>query len=449
VLHAFNLLRNGGNTSPQRSFRLAHQIKPFNVATVTIAFRFILPVAFVAMDFIAHGGPLRQEVYVWQRAWMPSVREAVAERATNFSEVAVLQAEVSWKEKMPQVARVAVDFLTLAKAHRPAGLVLRVGGFGGALSEDKPAVNFLAELAASLVAEARTDQIEPAELQIDFDCPESKLDDYRAWLAVVQQRVKPLPVTITALPSWLDSPAFAKLASASGNYILQVHSLTRPVDTNTPFTLCDPVAAKRAVARAGEIGVPFRVAMPTYTYLVAFNSAGKLSGISAEAPALNWPAGTQLREMSADPLAMGSLVRYWNTNRPAAMRGVIWYRLPVAVDNLNWRWPTLAAIVAAREPRESFHAQARRVEAGLVEISLVNDGELDISSGLAVEARWSDARLVAGDGLRGFELVEQNVSAAKFQNQSSPFRLPAGEKQTVGWLRLDPDREVQVEVKKD
>jgi hypothetical protein len=28
---------------------------------------------------------------------------------------------------------------------------------------------------------------------------------------------------------------------------------------------------------------------------------------------------------------LGALVRTWTTNRPAAMRGVIWYRLPVAV----------------------------------------------------------------------------------------------------------------------
>jgi hypothetical protein len=415
---------------------------------VTVAIRFILPLALVVANFAARGEPLPSEVYVWQRAWTPPVREAVAEHATNFSEIVVLQAEVSWKEKIPQVARVVVDFSSLAKVHRPVGLVLRVGAFGGALSENKPAVNFLAELAASLIAEARTNLVEPAELQIDFDCAESKLDDYRAWLAVVQQRVAPLPVTITALPSWLDSPAFAKLAAASTNYILQVHSLTRPTDINLPFTLCDPAAAKRAVAQAGKIGVPFRVALPTYTYIVAFNSAGKFFGISAEAPRANWPDGTQLREMSADPLAMSSLMQNWNTNRPAAMREIIWYRLPVAVDNLNWRWPTLGAIIAGRVPQEKFQAAARRVEPGLVEISLENTGELDIPSRLAVEVRWSDARLVAGDGLRDFELAEQNVSAARFQNQSSQFRLPAGEKQIVGWLRFDQDCEVQVEAKK-
>jgi hypothetical protein len=220
------------------------------------------------------------------------------------------------------------------------------------------------------------------------------------------------------------------------------------VDISTPFTLCDPVLARKAVARAGEIGVPFRVALPTYTYIVAFGADGKFIGLSAETGRSNWPEGTQLRAMSADPLVMSALANDWATNRPPALGGLIWYRFPVPVDNLNWRWPTLDAIVAAREPRGSFHAVARRVEAGLVEISLVNDGDLDISSRLAVEARWTGARLIAGDGLRGFELADQNSSAATFQTQLSNFRLPAGETQVVGWLRFDQDREVQLEVKK-
>jgi hypothetical protein len=208
------------------------------------------------------------------------------------------------------------------------------------------------------------------------------------------------------------------------------------------------VAAQRAVERAGKFAVPFRVALPTYGYVIAFDHGGKFAGLSAEGPNKRWPEDAQLREVRADPMEMARLVQTWATNHPAAMRGIIWYRLPVTVDNLNWRWPTLGAIVAGRKPRESFHADACRVESGLVEISLVNDGELDISSRLAVEVRWSDARLVAGDGLRDFELAEENVSDARFQNQSSQYRLPAGEKQIVGWLRLSEDREVQVEIKK-
>ena len=120
----------------------------------------------------------------------------------------------------------------------------------------------------------------------------------------------------------------------------------------------------------------------------------------------------------------------------------------MATDNLNWRWATLSAILLARSPRENWRVEPRRVEAGLVEISLVNDGELDISSRLAVEVRWAAARLVAGDGPGGFDLAEQSASAARFQTKSQPAHVRAGERPTLGWLRFNRDCEVQCEVKK-
>jgi hypothetical protein len=69
---------------------------------------------------------------------------------------------------------------------------------------------------------------------------------------------------------------------------------------------------------------------------------------------------------------------------------------------LNWRWPTFSAILPSRIPRKSVRVETHRVEPGLTQIGLINDGELDISSRLAVTTRWSGARLVAGDGLHGF-----------------------------------------------
>ena len=436
-------------------------------------------------------GPLSHEVYVWQRAWTEPVRNAVAQHATNFSEVCVLKAEVSWKDKKPQVVRVSPDYATLARTQRPIGIALRIGPYPGpfagapgnfglrgqakrdpalALASQEPTnskapsplrsagavqdatgeaiTRFLCDLAASLVTEARSNHVNLSELQIDFDCAESKLAGYRVWVEEIQQRVAPLPVTITALPSWLNSRAFKRLAAVATNYVLQVHSVTRPRSFDAPFTLCDPRAAQRAVERAGRIGVPFRVALPTYGYLLAFDGGGKFIGLSAEGARPNWPTNAQLREVSSDPLELAALVQNWTARRPAAMRGVIWYRLPTIVDNFNWRWPTLGAIVAARVPREVLRVHTRRVESGLVEISLANEGELDISSRLAVEVRWSDARLVAGDSLRDFELAESGASAARFQTRSQPGRLRAGETLVLGWLRFNRDCEVQCELKK-
>jgi hypothetical protein len=373
----------------------------------------------------------------------------LAQHATNFESVVVLAAEVTWRGGEPVVARVPLDYAALADAKTRAGLALRIGPWPGPFASNDPPAVFLTSLAGALVAEARAKGVVPSELQIDFDCAASKLDGYRVWVQAIRRKVAPTPVAITALPSWLNEKSFPALAAATDGYVLQVHSLEKPANLNAPFTLCDPEAARRAVEQAGKIGAPFRVALPTYGYLLAFDAAGRFAGLSAEGPDRNWPAGAQLREARTDPVAMAQLVAAWNASHPAAMRGIIWYRLPVEGDTLNLRWPTLAAMMAGRIPRANARAESHRVEAGLVEISLVNDGELDLSSRLAVEVRWQNARLVAGDASSGFDLVDGGPSTVQFQTMSKTHRLPAGDTQVIGWLRLSEEREVQVEIIKN
>jgi len=228
--------------------------------------------------------------------------------------------------------------------------------------------------------------------------------------------------------------------------VLQVHSLERPKSLDRAFALFDQSAARRAVSKAAELGLRFRVALPTYGYIVAFDDGGRFIGLSAEGPSKSWPANARLREVRADPLEIAQLLENWSSNPPAALEAILWYRLPISGDILNWRWPTLNAMLQARIPRKSVRAESHRVEPGLSEISLVNDGELDISSRLAVQTRWSGARLMAGDGLHGFKLADQGASSARFEVGVRPYRLPAGERYVIGWLRLSEDREVQVEM---
>jgi hypothetical protein len=390
---------------------------------------------------------LPQEVYVWQRAWTPAVRESVAEYGGAFSNVVALAAEVSWRHGKPEVVRVPLDFDALVLTKRPIGLALRIGPFSGPFTTNDAVAKMLCSLASSVVSEARTNQINLSELQLDFDCADSKLTGYRLWVETIRRQIAPVPLTITTLPSWLKQPGFRELVAASDGYVLQVHSLEKPKSFDTPFTLCDPKIALAAVEKASSLGVPFRVALPTYGYLIAFATNGQFVGLSAEGPAKSWPVNAKLREVRSDPVEMAKLVQKIAAKPPPNLHGILWYRLPTIVDNLNWRWPTLDAIVNAQLPHENVRTQWRRVEAGLVEINLVNEGELDISSRLAVEIRWQDARLVAGDGLRGFELVEGDASTARLTTRSQPLRLAAGEQRTIGWLRFNRDVEVQLEIK--
>jgi hypothetical protein len=372
----------------------------------------------------------------------------VREHGTAFSNIVALAAEVNWNKGKPQIVHVPLDLGTLASIKKPVGLALRIGPFSGSFATNDSVADLLSSLASSLVFQAKSNKIDLSELQLDFDCAESKLDGYRMWVEMIRKRIAPVALTITALPSWLKQSAFPKLIAATDGYILQVHSLEKPKAFDLPFTLCDTNAALAAALKASGFGVPFRVALPTYGYLVAFASNGQFVGLSAEGPARNWPASAKLREVRSNPLEIAALAQNLASNRLPMLRGLIWYRLPTIVDNLNWRWPTLGAIVALQLPHESVRAQSRRVEAGLVQISLVNDGELDISSRLAVGIHWQDARLVAGDGLRGFELVEGEPFTAKFQTGTQASRLFAGEARTIGWLRFNKDVEVQLELEK-
>ena len=65
---------------------------------------------------------------------------------------------------------------------------------------------------------------------------------------------------------------------------------------------------------------------------------------------LAWPPGTRTIEFSTNSDDTATLVKEWLSARPAELKEIIWYRIPVATDQRNWRWPTLTAIMAGRKP---------------------------------------------------------------------------------------------------
>jgi len=76
------------------------------------------------------------DVYIWQRAWTDRVREAVVEHGSNFTELVVLNAEVSWKGRVPRAVKMPLDFSALQKSGRRIGLALRIGAYAGPFRAD-------------------------------------------------------------------------------------------------------------------------------------------------------------------------------------------------------------------------------------------------------------------------------------------------------------------------
>jgi hypothetical protein len=379
------------------------------------------------------------------------VREAVGQ-GRNLGGFVVLAAEVDLSRLPPRVTKAGYDAAVLRDSGPPVGLAIRIGSFsrgGGRFRAEPGQIGFLAGLAREMVTEARERGIEPVELQLDYDCPESRLGEYPALVRAVGEAVAPVPVVLTALPTWLPhEEKLRNLLEAADGWVLQVHSFQPPVGPDAPIVLCDPVAARRWVEEAARFGRPFRVALPTYGYVAAFDSRGKLLGLSAEGPALSWPAGVRLRTARSDPAAMAGLVRGWTRERPRELAGILWYRLPSAGDRLNWARPTFQAVLAGRTPRPGLLLERRAPHPGLVEIELRNAGEADAPWPAFLRVRWSAGSLLAADGLAGYRLRRHGPGEAGLERAAGSFDAPVrpGERRTVAWLRFASPTEVSLEV---
>lgn len=392
-------------------------------------------------------GSLPQEIFVWQRVWNAQVDEAVRQAKTFSAGFAVLAAEIDLRNGEPKIVRPNVDYSPLKAVGLPLALAIRIDPFAGAFNEHAETI---VNLAREVVATARDQHVDVAELQIDFDCGEWKLDGYEKWLAEIRNAVAPLAVTPTILPSWMKHRAFSKIARESGSFILQVHSVSLPENIEGLGKLTDPAQARAWVAQAARAGVPFRVSLPTYAYLVAFDAAGKACGISAEGPMPYWPREARIVRWQASADEMAELVSEWTRARPAALRGLFWYRLPVASDNLNWSWKTLAAVMQGRALKHALRIVAPTSQPN--EIVARNEGDSDEALPAKISARWKNAKLIAADALDGYEIKESGkadtVTFARTTNAEG-LRLRPDTERKIGWIRCEPPTKIEVSFASD
>jgi hypothetical protein len=372
-------------------------------------------------------GPLPHEVYVWQRHWTPAVHEGLERAAPVVAGFDVLIGEIEMKDGAVHTAVAQTDYTALAHAGRPVGLGLRIATYSGPFNpQSKPLVAAMETLRTAL-AQARAAKVRVSELQIDFDCPSAHLAGYAIWAHTLRSAFPHTPIAITALPDWLKQRDFALLAREAGRFVLQVHSV--PNKRGTPPVLCDTTSARRAVVLAGRLGLPFRVALPTYSCDLRTDAAGHVIGVRAEDSPASPASGHVLLRANATELT--ALVHDWEFSRPASLVGLIWYRLPIESDQLNWRWPTLAAIIAGRTPQPQGKLLFQRSELGVEDAVLENAGDADwaLPTQLALPQDT-----VAADGVNGFHLETGTGDTPKLCGSAGRILAPGG-RLVCGWIR--------------
>jgi len=413
-------------------------------------------VSVLALLLAACGGngkpaPLPQRAYVWQRDWNAPVAAALERSKDTLSGCVVLAAEIEWKNGAPHPIKPRLDHAALRAYGKPVGLAMRIAPHAGPFAENDATAKFLCDTALALITEAKANQLTPAEFQCDFDCAQKKLAGYAHWVRALKRAVAPVPLVITTLPSWLNEPEFPKLVSEASRYVLQVHSVSSPLgDAHT--MICDPALARKWVAHAEKIALPFEIALPTYRSLVGYSPEGKLLGTLSDGTRPTWPPGTLVREYATDANEMAGLISEWNARPPASCRGIIWYRLPVDSDRNNWTWTTLRAVSSGHCPRISHTllVNGSPLREGdtvsLADITLLNSGEGDTAPHGSVGIRWEQSNVRAtAEALPGWTVSLENERALFAPLPEGSRRLPPGESRAIGWLRLEPATPVYVE----
>ena len=362
-----------------------------------------------------HAPPLDQQIYIWQRQWTPAHDAALRDSRADFSTLRVLALQA-----FPQAGwrRARIDAGLLKRDGRPLIAVIRLDGQLKSLDQDEVTAQI-----QLVLSDWQAQGLMLSGVEIDHDAGNARLPVYRAFLAHLRAVLpETLPLSITALPAWLDSSELPALLSTIDSSVLQVHAVSDP-----RRGLFNPAQAREwARAWSRLTTKPFYLALPAYG-VALLPSASDAPVVESEVPV---GRGGERRELLADPWQLSALAAELRADPPAHLTGLIWFRLPLLGDRRAWSLTTLSA-VARGDTLDSRLSVKLNAQDGLYDISLSNQGNLDTA--------WPERVTLAvqgcdgADALAGYAL-QQSPDLLTF-TRLSDGRIAAGGQRAVGWAR--------------
>ena len=359
--------------------------------------------------------PLDQQLYVWQRQWTPAHEAALRESRGDFSTLRVLALQAfpnaGW-------SRARIDPALLKNDGRALIAVIRLDGQFKGLDQQQVTAQIL-----QLVNDWQALGLTLSGVEIDHDAGNARLPAYAQFLSHLRSALPAsLPLSMTALPAWLDSAQLPTLLASVDSSVLQVHAVSDP-----RRGLFDAEQAQRWAQAWGNVSdKPFYLALPAYG-VALLPDAGGAPVVESEVPL---ERGGQRRELLADPVPLSRLAKQLREDPPAHLAGLIWFRLPLANDRRAWSLTTLRAVARG----DALHSQlslSLSEQNGLYDISLANVGNLDSAWPARITLKARDCE--GADALAGYSL-QQSRDLLTF-TRLRDGRLPADGQRAIGWAR--------------
>jgi Protein of unknown function (DUF3142) len=405
--------------------------RSFNLANSLIFFSIYI----MAQSLL--GTELTQEVYVWQNRPTPTLTKSMDWASPWFSKINLLWREYKFNETQKDLTESTAWRVSAKTLKSPFALSVRIASIriwqtssiGASICQD-----FKKE-------EHKYEQLK--ELQIDFDAKVGQITDYHVFLSTLKTCIAPAVLTFTALPSWIQEPAFSNLAHDLPNYVLQLHYLRK--NSQGTFELYQSDEARRYFNRAEQLGIPFRVALPTYSYFLLSDDKDQTVGIEAEGERRFLNAGARRESVSPDFNAITEDIVYFREHSKF-LRGIIWFRLPVASDENTISLSGFDKLIRGEKIRNgSIELLVRPAKNDLFDIEAVARGDFAAHLPRQIQLHIKRGKFVTWDFFGPCQ--KQAVGADIMEiicndKDARTFWLKPGSHQKIGWIRTNGTSEV-------
>jgi hypothetical protein len=269
-----------------------------------------------------------------------------------------------------------------------------------------------------------------AGLQIDIDVPTRLLPRYRTVLHTLHARLPPgIQLSITGLPTWMDSPALSSVLDQVDFWIPQCYGSEIPERLDQLIPISSPQFVAQAVARARALDRPFYAGLAAYSYALLYSGSGTLitlrgdmnpahvandanlelterrafantnewryvyrarNGCVVEGLAMN--AGDFLVIDSPSTQSLRAAARAVRENAGEQLLGVCVFRLPGESDAATLGIVQIASALGDIEPRAEVSAEITLPQNEQPRVGVLHEARLTV-------VNRGTAGILAGDGL--------------------------------------------------
>ncbi len=377
-------------------------------------------------------------IYIWQRNWDTYLEDAISAIQQKTGYFTVLCGDLKFAGERSTVSLVDIKWPYLAPTETSVTLAFRI---------TVQASKFFATDAIYSIADSikfaigkiikSAPQNEIVGVQFDYDCPTSKLKDYARFIKIMQERLHPfkeklskLDVSITALPTWLQSNDFKELIQNTEYYVLQLHSFELPKDAAQASKIFPADNALSYMEEASNLKHPYYLSLPTYGYEVAFTKDGNFIGLRAENMPVSWNQNVEHNVVMTNPKEILTFIHGIEKTKPKYLLGFYWFRIPLKSDEFNWDIKTLECVLSGKKPSVKLKLDLVNSKDGLYEVYLVNSGEQNIFKDVNFNIRWPEDEQPLYDLMGKFHEIKIEKGVNIFG--SAPC---VGQKVLVGWFR--------------